>query len=71
MTIAVDVERAEFNAAVISEYKMISSCLGLIHLIGRIAGRRERGGEDGGIGGGVGRIGEGSESEDEGGEVRV
>jgi len=67
LTIAVDVlERAEFRAAVMSvtsmtEYKMISSRLGLIHLVRRIAGRRERGREGGGVGRGAGRIGEGSE----------
>ena len=48
LTVAVDIERAEFKAAVMSvtsimEYKMISSRLGLMHLVGRIVGRRERG----------------------------
>ena len=73
LTDTVDVERAESRAAVMpvtsmTEYKMISSRLGLIHLVGRIAGRRERGQgrEDGSVGGGIGEVvGEGSKGGDD------
>ena len=48
LTDTVDAERAESRAVVMSvtsmtEYKMISSSLGLIHLVGRIAERWEPG----------------------------
>jgi hypothetical protein len=35
----------EISVISMTEYKMILSCLGLIHLVGRMVGRRERGGD--------------------------
>ena len=44
---------AEMSVTSMTEYKMIWSRLGLMHFVGRIAGRWERGRDDGGVGGGV------------------